>query len=663
MIQRIKRLAKKKSVLSALSVVAVTGTVIGFQMNKPADPVRYVLAAVTRGALVTSVTASGQVTAENQIDITPAVSGAIIGTYVKLGDEVTTDTPLFEIDRRSAAKAVRIAQQSVRDAQISLESAQISYEKLLKPKNTASVLQAQNALNQAERNLEKLQEGPDPIDLMNAEAKVHAAEQNAKLASDGKTPKTVRDAYDKNVITLNSLVAMMQNALDDSNDILGVDGAAANINFANLFSVLDQGKKIQAVSSYARAKEAISAAKNAVDPLALRDEDPAQIDAATTIVNDALETTETLLEDMKGGLDASLTSFAFSQTSLDSYTSTIQSDITNVTNGYGTITSMRDAIDEAIAAYDNSAASLAQAKAELDTLKAGATADELAAARETLAEREQALKDASAAAEDIDLKTALNTIEQRKSSLQNARDNVQDALETLNDYTVRAPFDGVIAKMDAKNAGQVSPSTVLATILTKAKIADVSLNEVDVSKIKVGQKATLTFDAVADLTIAGTVSEVDMVGTATQGVVTYKVKIAFLTEDERIKSGMSVSASIVTDVHTDVLLVPNGAIRRLGDTSAVETLPGVALNAESTGAGVPSASLPEAKSVTTGLSNEQSTEIMEGLKEGDVIVVRTIQPATTASAGGTATTQNSAIRIPGVGGLGGGGNATFRAAR
>jgi HlyD family secretion protein len=96
----------------------------------------------------------------------------------------------------------------------------------------------------------------------------------------------------------------------------------------------------------------------------------------------------------------------------------------------------------------------------------------------------------------------------------------------------------------------------VATLITKQKIAQVSLNEVDITKIKSGQKVNITFDAIENLNITGQVLDVDLVGTVSQGVVSYNVKIGLDIDDERIKSGMSVSASIITDIRQDVVSVP-----------------------------------------------------------------------------------------------------------
>ncbi|MFH1620991.1 MAG: HlyD family efflux transporter periplasmic adaptor subunit [Patescibacteria group bacterium] len=649
-----KRHFTKKRLFSAGAFLMVTGTIIGTQFNKTTEDPRYILASVSRGTVVTTVTGSGQVSAENQIDIMPKVSGTLARTFINLADEVTTDTPLFAIEQKDAAKTVRNAEQSVRDSEISLEAAQILYEKLIKPESNSNLLQAQNSYNQAERSLNKLLEGPDELDVMTTESKVKTAEQNAKLSSDGITPKIVRDSYDNSVNTMKNLTVTLQKSLDDANSILAIEGSVGNVNFANLFSALDQSKKIQARMDYDLAKMDIASARSATDLLAINNEDISKIDTARSRIKIALDSAAKLLNSVKAGLEASLTSSSFSQSSLDQYKSTIQSDLSSVTNAYATIKSLEDNVDKAYQDYDNAESSLSIAKADLAKLLAGTDADQITQAREALAERKQALDDAKLGADDIEIKTAKNTIKQRESSLQNARDTLNDAYETLNDYTVRAPFNGIIAKLDAQNANQVSPSTALATLITKSKIAKITLNEVDVAKVAVGQKVTLTFDAVPDLTIAGTVAEVDLIGTVSQNVVSYSVKIAFDTQDDRVKAGMSVSASIIIDSHVDVLMVPNGAIKIANGQASVQILSVTTSDAEAA-QGIASKTSPEFKAVEVGLSDDQSTEIISGLNEGDRVVIRVIEPGATTTATQSAATrqsQSSSIRIPGLTGGG-----------
>ena len=232
-----------------------------------------------------------------------------------------------------------------------------------------------------------------------------------------------------------------------------------------------------------------------------------------------------------------------------------------------------------------------------------------------------------------------------KIQLDKAKDSLLDAQEKLAEYYVRAPFGGVVAKMNVK-VGDSSVSTV-ATMITKQKIAEISLNEIDVAKVKTGQKVTLTFDAVSDLTITGQVAEVDAVGAVSQGVVTYIVNIVFDTQDDRIKPGMSVSAAIITEAKPNVLLVPNSAVKSQGGTSYVEIVDGddksLALTANVSGTILNNS--PRRQQIEIGTASDEFTEITSGLNEGDVIVTRTIQP--TAQTAQTQQ-QSGGLRIPGM---------------
>ena len=234
---------------------------------------------------------------------------------------------------------------------------------------------------------------------------------------------------------------------------------------------------------------------------------------------------------------------------------------------------------------------------------------------------------------------------------ENTRDT---ANEKLADYTIRAPFAGIIAKLNIKIADSVSNGTAIATLVTTQKIAEISLNEIDVAKIKVGQKVMLTFDAIPNLTITGDVAEVDAVGTVSQGVVTYTVKIGFDTQDDRVKTAMSVSAAIVTEAKPNALLVPNSAVKSQGGISYVE-VPNEADMSSATAnvSGAVFRNPTRQQQVEVGLSNDKFTEIVGGLQQGDVVVTRTIQPTATQT---TQTQQNSSLRIPGLntGGRGGG---------
>ena len=263
----------------------------------------------------------------------------------------------------------------------------------------------------------------------------------------------------------------------------------------------------------------------------------------------------------------------------------------------------------------------------------------------TLIDTQNALKNAP-----LDIRSQELTLKQKENAL-------LDAKEKLSDYFIRAPFNGIIGELQLEKGDSVSPSTILGVLITKQKLAAISLNEIDVAKIKIGQKATLTFDAIPELTMSGQVAEIDAIGTVSQGVVTYKVKIAFDMQDERVKTAMSVSAAVITYIKQNVLLVPNSAVKAQGNTHYVEIIEGedaiTASSANISGlsaqAGAVLKNAPHKQTLEIGLSNDESTEIISGLKEGDLIMVRTISNSSKMQ-----TTQSSSnLRIPGFGGGGG----------
>ncbi len=221
----------------------------------------------------------------------------------------------------------------------------------------------------------------------------------------------------------------------------------------------------------------------------------------------------------------------------------------------------------------------------------------------------------------LDIRAQELTVKARQNAL-------LDAQTTLGDYSIRTPMAGVVANIPINVGDEISGGTIAATMISASRIVMVSLNEVDVAKVAVGQKASLTFDAVPGLTLTGSVTELDTIGTQTQGVVNYTVKVSFDSQDERIKPGMTVTAAIITESRNNILVVPASAVKSRGSEYYVETLPGV--SADNSRGGITSAALPARVPVQVGLTNDTMTEIIGGLTEGDIIISRTI--AATAAA-------------------------------
>lgn len=211
-----------------------------------------------------------------------------------------------------------------------------------------------------------------------------------------------------------------------------------------------------------------------------------------------------------------------------------------------------------------------------------------------------------------------------KNNLVSTEQNLVQLQDALGNYTIVAPFDGIISSVSVKKGDTASGA--VATIVSDQKFAQATFNETDVVNIKIGQKTTITLDALPDLALTGKVFEVDPVGTVSQGVVSYNVQVALDTPNADVKPGMSDTVSIITSVKPDVLLVPNAAVTTKQGTSYVRVM-----NA---------GGAPTQTEVTMGASNDTMTEITSGLNEGDTIVTQTITSKSSAS---TATTNSRGL--------------------
>lgn len=204
--------------------------------------------------------------------------------------------------------------------------------------------------------------------------------------------------------------------------------------------------------------------------------------------------------------------------------------------------------------------------------------------------------------------------------------------------TVTAPISGTVNAVNIKNGDDLSrlssssnsSAPIIIGDLSTLK-AQVEVNEVDVPNVSIGQKATMTFNAINDLTLTGKVEKIDSLGTSTSGVVTYNVTIGFDSIDARIRPEMSVSVDIITGVKQDILIIPNSAVKLQNGKNFVQILKD-------------GQTVPRQVAVEVGISSNTNTEIVSGLNAGDKIVTQTIN----SSAATSTSTSDNKLRVPGL---------------
>ena len=191
---------------------------------------------------------------------------------------------------------------------------------------------------------------------------------------------------------------------------------------------------------------------------------------------------------------------------------------------------------------------------------------------------------------------------------------MRNAEETLANYTITAPINGTVIQKDYQ-AGETVESGKDMCIIYDMSYLEMTINidELDINQITVGQDVTVTADSV-DGSFQGVVTRVSMVGATTGGTTTYPVTVQ-VDEYGDLRPGMNVNADIVVEQASDVVAVPNAAVER-GDIVLVTTASPSAANAD------PELVAPDGYvyvHVVTGVSDDNYTEITEGLQEGDII--------------------------------------------
>lgn len=594
------RYAMSHKTISIIALIVIVGG--GYywyqSVNANSSTTRYMLTAATKDTLITAISGSGQVSPSNSVDVKPKASGDVISVVVKNGDTVAAGQPIAYLDSTDA-------QNSLRDAQSSLQAAEISLQKLQEPADQLSVTQSKDAISKAQEQLQSSQ-----TDLA----------------------KTYQDAYNDVVATYLDLPSIMTGIQDVDTGTEADHGSQWNIDY---YRNATEGWDTSALSYRDDAYNSYSAAKTAYDAGYADYKVTSQTSSTSTIesmVNETYNTTKSVS-------DAVNSANSFLQFYEDQVKAHGTNPVATADTGISDLSTYISKINSHLSAL----------LADVNTIQSDEQS--IADAQRTIKENQQSYDKLMAGSDPLDIQSAQLSVNQKQDALQQAQ-------ETVDDYVVRAPISGVVANLSIHKGDSVDSSAV-ATIITQQQMAELSLNEVDAAKVAVGQKATMTFDAVDGLTISGTVANVDPLGAVSSGVVSYTVDIGMDTTDPRVKAGMTVNASIVTDVKQDTLIIPSSAVKTQNGSSyvlAFASLPAGVSTSTAESMGFADAVAPEQVPITIGLTNDTESEVTSGLDEGQLIVSRTV---TTSASTKSTSSSGSILSALGAAGAGGGPGGNF----
>lgn len=215
--------------------------------------------------------------------------------------------------------------------------------------------------------------------------------------------------------------------------------------------------------------------------------------------------------------------------------------------------------------------------------------------------------------QEMQVASSAQTVKQTQQAVELAHQAVADAQKQLDEASITAPFEGVIAAVLVKEGDSIpSPSMMATTVIQMVNPNFLELviqvDEIDIPSVKLSQEALVKVDAVPDKNYKGKVSAVYPVPLEQGGIVLYKVKIALdISQSSEIMVGMSASADIVAAQHTNILIVPARAVTKNSQGKTV-----IKVKADN--------KIVE-KEVTVGLDDGLKAEISSGLNEGETVIV------------------------------------------
>ena len=217
------------------------------------------------------------------------------------------------------------------------------------------------------------------------------------------------------------------------------------------------------------------------------------------------------------------------------------------------------------------------------------------------------------------IKQAAESLKQTEVKLELAKSEYENAKEDLKDYTIDAPYDGIVVSTDFAVGGEANGGGSLSIISSKFVI-DCMVSESDIVKISSGQEAEVDFDAYTDIKFTGKVEKIIPIYTEDNGIIYYEVQVIFNnTEDVELLYGFSANISIMDLKAEDILCIPLQAVYKEEGKSYVDVLVSDPADEGKDGMTI------QKVEITTGVNDYYNIEVTSGLSEGDIIMTSRMQ--------------------------------------
>ncbi|MDD4989874.1 MAG: efflux RND transporter periplasmic adaptor subunit [Candidatus Pacebacteria bacterium] len=534
-------------ILISLAVIVVfiaTNIVIG-QIKKPLP---YEFVVIKKQTVTQEVSVTGKVKPAESVDLAFEKGGKIKKVYVDVGDNIEQGQNLVALDTSEL-------QAQLEQAQANLETQQAKLTELQKGTRPEELQVYQTKLSNAQKDFDDAK-----TELANVKSK--ADSDLANLYDDVKD--TLSDAYTKSDDAVNK---QTQELFSNANS------SSPQLTFYCSNYQLETDSQNKRVI----ANNAVADLKNLAG---ITSADYSLLDNSLNKAAEDLNEISDFLSTVDSALNFAANLSASTITTYKGYTNTgrtnVDTALTSVNTLKQSITSQKITNQKNI---DTEQASYNSAKNDLD-----------------VAQGDLELKIAGSTPEAIQAQEAQATASQA---------NVNNIAAQIAKSTIKAPIGGIITKQEAK-VGEISQAGAVVVSLISQSDFEIEANipEADIAKVKIGDTAKITLDAYgADTIFEAKVTKIDPAETVIEGVATYKTTLQFIQNDERIKSGLTANADILTNQKEGVIAVPYRAVVSKDGSKIVKVLVG---------------KKTEERKVEIGLrGSDGNIEIMNGLNEGE----------------------------------------------
>jgi HlyD family secretion protein len=605
----------------AAAIIVAAGFAYGWYRASSRSAGEYETVAAKRGSLKQTVTVTGAVKSASEFSLNFEASGRIARVTVGKGDAVKAGQVLATLEGTDYTLAATKAHAVLAQAEADLAKAVAGATPEDIRVKEAALEEAVATLSQATTTLANTR-SETAIDIKTAElgvtkAQAEADAANQTLADDRQSKgQAIVSALSTELSDTSAAAVTMATAGTDMDDILGVDNTLVNDAFEYLLAVTNPPLLGQAKDAYKPARDA----KRALDAkLASFSADPSAEDAdaaakqakqALAIFSTALAKTRAVLDATPGGDVLTLADLSDKKTTMDTDRTAVNAKNNTLSGDLNAVILARinrDATEHADqAAVTAAAIALAQAKHDLEVAKLQA-ATKIAADTADVAVYSAKRDEAQAALDQITAKLREVDRAPLEAAAAGAKAAADSADADLTKTEIRAPTDGIVTDAPINIGELASSATKAISMLSTHYEVEADVSETDIAKIKIGQAADITFDALGpDSHFAGSILSVNPAETVIQDIVYYKVRVVIGQDSDQIKPGMTANLTVLTATKDNALLIPLRAVQEEANQRFVQVL----RNGKT-----------ERHNVTLGLRGDEGlVEIVAGLEAGDQVV-------------------------------------------